>query len=104
MPPVYESAYLIDYWQNIGMVGSSGMGMSQLSAVEIMAWQDGKTITLNPWEFSVIRSMSMAYISQYYDAEKSDCPPPYGDPEFIFDRAKIAKDVQGAFKTLMAAK
>jgi hypothetical protein len=103
-PPVYEVEYLIGYWHSIGLVGSNGMGMMPLSAIEINEWQKGSCINLSPWEFMTIRAMSTAYITQYHEASKTDCQPPYGQPEMIFNRTVVSNKMQTALKTLMAAK
>lgn len=104
MPEVDEPAYIVDYWQDIGMVGIGAMGIIPLSSQELMSWQQGKHIALNPWEFSIIREMSRAYCTQAHASEKPDCPPPYGNPEFEFDRAQVAKKVQNALKSFMTSK
>ena len=103
-PELDEVAYLVAYWQDLGIVGNGAMGMVPLPYSEIKAWCNGKAISLDPWEFSLIIDMSREYITEYYAAEEPDRPPPYGDPELIFDRGSVAKKVSGAFKSFMMAK
>ena len=104
MPEVYEVEYLIAYWQDMGMVGSGAMGMTPIAHSELLAWMNGKAIYLSPWEFGTIIEMSRAYISEYYQAETPDHPPPYGTPELEFDRAEVAKKVSSAFKSFIGIK
>ena len=63
LPEVGESVYLLRYWQDLGLVGMGAMGPVRLSALEVIAWQQGSGIALAPWEFSVLREMSAHYIS-----------------------------------------
>ena len=48
--------------------------------------------------------MSRAYVSQYYDSEKWDCPAPFGNPESDFDRQKAADKVSSAMRNFMGIK
>ncbi|MDC8446460.1 MAG: hypothetical protein LV471_11110 [Nitrosomonas sp.] len=103
LPSVDEVAYVATYWQELGMVGSGAGGPIILSAQEIIAWQQGKQINLNPWEFSTLRSMSVAYIGAYHDGEKPDCPAPYGRTNDQVNRDKVARDIGKAFRTFIQA-
>lgn len=86
------------------MFESTGMGAAPLSSREIVAWQEGSGIILQPWEFHILRDMSRAYLAQLHESEKPDCPPPYGDPVNNFDRDVVSKKVSNAFQALMQAK
>lgn len=102
MPPVDECvAYLVQYWQALGMIQSGGMGSAALSATEIAAWQDAACVTLSPWEFSTLREMSRAYIGQAGISDKPECQPPYGDPVQQIDRETVAKKVGNAMRSLL---
>ncbi len=101
MPDVGEADYLVAYWQDTGMVGNGAMGIVALSAADLNHWQQGTSIKLNPWEFSIIRDMSRAYVNQYHDSEKPDCPPPYGEPELDFDRTLLSKKISNAMNAFM---
>lgn len=104
MPPLEDAAYILSYWQELGMVESNGMGATPLSAREIAAWQEGSGIMLQAWEFHILREMSRAYLAQLHESEKPDCPPPYGDPVNNFDREVVSKKVSNAFQAFMQAK
>lgn len=104
MPDVGDAAYLVAYWQQIGMVEQGGMGMAPLSASELMCWCGGAGIELQPWEFHALRQMSRQYLVQLNESEKPECPPPYGDPATVFDRDVVGKKVVQAFKTFIQAR
>jgi hypothetical protein len=107
LPEVGEVSYLLRYWQDIGLVGSSAMGPARLSALELRAWQEGCCVTLAPWEFAVLREMSAQYIASLHEASSPECPAPYGDPLnhslHQLDRDVIQKKVVRQFKAFMLA-
>ena len=103
LPEVGEVSYLLRYWQDIGLVGSGAMGPVRLSALELMAWQQGSCVTLAPWEFAVLREMSAQYINSLHEASKPECPAPYGEPLHQLDRDVIQKKVVSQFKAFMLA-
>lgn len=104
MPPVHDASYILSYWQELGMVQSSAMGNTPLSASEIVAWQEGSGVLLQAWEFFILREMSKAYLVQFHESEKLDCPPPYGDLANNFDREIVSRKVSNAFQALIQAK
>ena len=104
MPIVGEESYLLNYWFDLGMVGSGAMGAIQLSALEIEAWADLSGVELEPWEFACIRKMSAAYLRHINEGENPESLPPYGDPANEFDRAVVQKKVVNAFKAFLQAK
>lgn len=104
MPEVGEAAYLAGYWQDLGLLGTSGMGGAVLSATEIAAWSEGLAIDLSPWEFSALREMSRAYLNQSRESEKEECPPPYGAANKEFDRDAVSSKISNTFKALIQAR
>lgn len=104
MPEIGEAAYLTGYWFDLGMVGQGGTGPVQLSAQEIQSWSAGSGIELNPWEFLVIRKMSIAYVKQLNESERPDCPPPFGDPVNQIDRDVVQNKITSAFKSFILSK
>jgi len=104
MPPVNEAEYLIQYWQDAGMVENGFNGPIQLSSKELSAWAEGSGIALQPWEFQILREISKAYIVELREAEKPERLPPYGDPVNDFDRGVVSKKLGNAFKALVLAK
>lgn len=101
LPEVGESVYLLRYWQDLGLVGMGAMGPVRLSALEVIAWQQGSGIALAPWEFSVLREMSAHYISSLRAGAKAECPPPFGDPVNQFDRDLVQRKVVSQFKAFI---
>lgn len=104
MPKLGEESYLLSYWFDIGMVGSGGMGATQLTALEIGAWSDLSGVELESWEFACIRKMSAAYLQYINEGENPESQPPYGDPVNEFDRNVVEKKVSNAFKAFLQAK
>ena len=104
MPPIGEESYLLNYWFDLGMVGSGAMGAIQLSSLEIKSWADLTGIVLEPWEYTCIRKMSSVYLSMLNKGEDPDALPPYGDPINEFDRTAVQKKVVNAFKAFLQAK
>lgn len=62
---------LIDVLAEMGWCQSGGWGPIPLSATEIAAWCDGMGEALTPWEFSMIRRMSAAFVS----GSNAECAP-----------------------------
>ena len=87
MPGVGESYYVAEMWMDIGLVSAGGMGAARLTCAEIMAWQQGTRRALLPWEFSIIRDMSMNYLTMLHEGEKPDTLAPFAvtafDPDVI---------------------
>lgn len=104
MPDIGEAGYLAAYWQDLGLVSSGGMGAAVLTSVEIAAWKEGLAIDLSPWEFSALREMSRAYLTQARESEKEECPPPYGAVNKEFDRDAVSSKISNTFKALIQAR
>lgn len=69
----------------------TGMGQAPLSCTEIEAWQRCTQTRLEPWEFSLIRSASNAYVIQ---SVSDDTDPPHSE------QPHMKPVVAGAFKAL----
>ena len=101
--PEVDAPYLLDYWQDMGMVGSGAAGAVPLSATDIYAWSNLSAVELTPWEFSVLRQLSQNYAAYLHKSENPDEPPPYGALVQDFDRDLVAKKVSNAFKSFLLA-
>lgn len=77
LPDVSCGLYLIDYLFDAGPVEHSGMGPVPLSNLELQAWMDGSGTPLEPWEFTLIRSLSKSYLTEMVKGKDPACPPPY---------------------------
>jgi hypothetical protein len=76
MPPV-PLPHLVQWWTEIGVVGSNGMSATVLPWSEIAAWQVNTSVKLSPWESRIIRALSQAYVQQSRISEDETCPPPW---------------------------
>lgn len=92
-PPLDSHGHLIDWFFDVGPVLYGGMGPTPLSFSEISAW--GKPIGLTAWESSVLRSLSVTYVSMQQKADKQGCPPPFVQ-ELSEDSRKLLSDRLGA--------
>ena len=76
MPEVKDGSFLIEHLQNMGFCQSTGMGISPLPFTEIKAYVDLMKISLDTFHISMLRKMSVAYVSQNND-NYDDTDPPY---------------------------
>ena len=53
---------LVDVAASLGWCMSGGMGPAPLTAGEVMAWCEGMGESLTPWEFDMVRRMSLAFV------------------------------------------
>jgi hypothetical protein len=77
--PEVSAAYLLSYLWDAGPVIANGVGGAPLSSIELMAWQEGAGIELQPWEFRLLRRLSSDYVAESRKAEDKNCPPPFGE-------------------------
>jgi hypothetical protein len=98
LPPLGEIEYLADHWRNSGYVMAGGMGPVPLTSNELIAWQKGCGVELNPWEFSTILSMSRSYISAYIKGAEYGAAAP-------FDLGHItASDVDDSIRSIFGSR
>lgn len=102
MPPV-DAFYIVNYWQDVGLCGSNGMGATSLTSVEIDAWSRLSGVKLEPWEFSALRQMSQQYVKYLHEGESPESAPPYGAAAQDFDRNLVGKKLVNAFKAFIKA-
>lgn len=76
MPP-NPAPHIVARLVEIGITESNGMGPTVLSWREIEAWQRNVSVRLAPWEARLMRSLSIAYITEGRRAEDQNCPPPW---------------------------
>lgn len=101
--PETDAPYLLDYWQDLGLVSAGMAGAVPLSANDIYAWSNLSGLELTPWEFSVLRQLSQNYAVYLNKGENPDEPPPYGALVQDFDRDLVSKKVTNAFKSFLLA-
>ena len=71
--PQVQAHYLIDYLFEVGPTE----GQEPVSFTELMKWQEAIGIELEPWQFRMLRRLSLDYLSESHKAMKHDCPPPW---------------------------
>lgn len=76
MPP-NDAPHLTEYFFDAGAVMNLGGGQAPISSAELVAWQQGRGITLSPWEFSLLRRLSRDYLNQYFASQDPSEPAPY---------------------------
>lgn len=94
--PDVRAWHLVDYWFDAGLA-QGGMGASALACVEIEAWQRGSGISLTPWEFAMVRAMSIAYANFLPEAADKTCPAPYLGR---IDRDAVGKKLRYALQAM----
>lgn len=80
----------------IGACMNTGMEQVPLSWQEIESWQNQHGFNLNPWELSIIRRASVAYVNQLRESRKADCPPPGKVVEQ--DQKELARHIKGILR------
>lgn len=53
------------------------MGEVPINWQEIKAWQDLHGIDMQPWELSIIKNASSAFVGMLSEARNQNCPPPF---------------------------
>ena len=87
--------HLLSALIELGVCVPTGMGVAAIPATEVLAWQQGAGVKLSPWEFSVIRAASRAYVAEYY-AENPN--PPYGDASSLRDEQVVQSRIDRMFE------
>jgi len=76
LPEVHATAYLIDALNEIGQARMTGDRMTSIDWQEIESWKRATDSSMRPWELRAIKSLSEAYVSQYYASLKPGEPQP----------------------------
>lgn len=77
-PEVECGMHVISYFFEAGPSSALGMGAGPVTHSELESWQNNIGIRLLPWEIRFIRNLSKDYVSMQSEAEKIDCPAPFG--------------------------
>lgn len=89
LPPVDAGAYLVAYLFEVGPIAAGAAGAIPVPYEELIYWQEGIGLTLNPWEFRMLRLLSAEYVVMSKLAEKKECPAPWVDPDSEEHKTKI---------------
>lgn len=98
-PTVGPTAYLLEQWQEMGMVEQGMNGPKAISSQEITNYCTGLCIRLNPWEFGVIRALSQAFCDGYAKGQKIESSPPYTKNYVEFDRKVLANKLANQMRS-----
>lgn len=79
LPDVGHAHYLVAHWLSTGCCQAGLGGPIPLSAAELQAWQAGSGHHLLPWEWALLRQMSVAYCAARQAGTEAATPAPY-DP------------------------
>ena len=77
LPYIEYGEHLIGYLHEVGFCRFTGMGVEELSFLEIKAWCEATSTVLEPWESLALRDLSSAYLYQYRESENPAAPAPY---------------------------
>lgn len=106
LPDIDETAeYLINLWQEAGLVSTSGTGIIPLTWVDINAWLSVTELTLPVHDKLVIKQLSEAYAAEYNAASDKDRPAPYlYADELIKQRTKVNDRLKEMMRNLQAGR
>lgn len=94
--PELTCIYLFNYLMMIGPATNTGMGQAVISWQELESWQKQNGVSLNPWELSIIRKASAAYVHQSQVSTDVNCPPPGKVVEK--DQNKLAQHIKSILR------
>ena len=98
MPEIGGAEYLVSALSEVGEGKISDGRLTSIDWVDIKAWIDVTGAEISAGEAEALRTLSTAYVSQYYEAMKKDCPPP--NIERVKDREVVANKVKSMFAML----
>lgn len=75
MPDPGAAAYLLRHFWAVGPT----LGDQALTHGELRHYQDNEGITLSPWECSILRRLSDAYLHESAKARDANCLPPFAE-------------------------
>ena len=90
MPEIESHRYLIDWLFDVGPTMVSSMGSSPLTYQEIKAW--GEDVNINPWEVSVLHTLSTDYLTMLHQGSEPSCPAPFVASHLSEQKAKQVSD------------
>ncbi|MBB4858258.1 hypothetical protein HNO88_001577 [Novosphingobium chloroacetimidivorans] len=93
--PANSASHLTDWFFEIGPTSAEG----PISWQEIAAWSLMTSIDLDPWEASLMRRLSVAYMNQREEARKPSCP----EPRLQVDTEAARNRVEAQFSGMMSA-
>lgn len=103
LPKIDGAEYLVAFLYEAGLYGSNGMGAVALSWAEISKWKECTGTELTPWECSMIKTMSEAYVGEYNQASSKARLAPYSevDEDVAANRTTVANKLKNALQSRM---
>jgi len=102
LPDKGELDYLINYLSEIGEAELNGGNLTLIGWERMQAWSNMTGTILTAGEALGLRSLSGAYVSQYYHASDSACPAPH--IESLPARDEVAEKMKSLFTMLRGNK
>ena len=96
--PHCRAEYLVLLFYELGICEQGDNGAKAVSWKEIEAWQESTQRQLSPWEVILIRSMSKAYVNEFYEGSDKLRPAPYEDVEMTSEKRDLVADKFKAWK------
>lgn len=91
--------YLIEYLFEVGPTQGGGFGPTPITHAEILAWQTNMRRTLQPWEVSMLRRLSVQWIVEAQRAEDPNCAPPWdGETVTSEEKRAVASSLRDAIR------
>jgi hypothetical protein len=100
LPPV-SAPHLITWLMEIGPVELAGMDRVPISWREIHYWKENAAVDLRPGEARLLRRLSSDYLAESRQAEKPDCPAPYGAPGTAVNVEVVDRKIRSFFSAFM---
>lgn len=101
LPDVGHAHYLVAHWLSTGCCQAGLGGPIPLSAAELQAWQAGSGHHLLPWEWALLRQMSIAYCAARHSGAQPDAAAPYNPERNAPDEPAINRQaVEQNFRAL----
>lgn len=95
LPEAEAGAHLVGYLLKVG----PGHDGAPITFLEIEAWTRMTGTVLTAWEAGALRSLSQAYMGEYFAASDPQRPAPYAAPTPL-DRAAVDAKLRAAFDLL----
>ncbi len=77
LPDVTVAPYLLQYFFEIGLCKSTGMGLVPVDWVDLLAWVNLTGTDLRPEEVRILHGLSSTYVMQANKSKEQNCPAPY---------------------------
>lgn len=97
LPPA-AADFMADWLFEAGPVRRIGEADVPLDWVDLSAWADMNGIELAPWQASLLRRLSSAYLGAWHAGKDPDCPPPWLTEDAIAaNREAVMRKLDRAF-------